>query len=258
VASASLDKIVNVWNPNTWSSVRIYTNHSSPVYGLDQIDHDTIVSGSRDRTIRIWKISTGETLRVIDTGLFVSSVKVLLNRNEQIVCGLEGLSDNLRVYNFSSGILIKTLIGHTSYIYSTEILSERFIASGSYETNVLIWDLETYSVKFNLTGHARWVFCVKRLSSNLLASGDESGLIKIWDWVTGVNVHTLIGHNSSIYLSSLDLYDEQTLISGSWDRTVKFWNITNGALIKSIETDFEVIALAMFKSSFSELFMSKN
>ena len=153
---------------------------------------------------------------------------------------------------------MQTLNGHSSNVNSIEILNEQFIASGCFDYNILIWDFSSYSIKFNLTGHASGVYCVKRLSSNLLASGDESGLIKIWDWVTGVNVHTLIGHNSSIYLSSLDLYDEQTLISGSWDRKVKFWNIKNGALIKSIETDFEVIALAMFKSSFSELFMSKN
>ena len=45
VASASLDLSVNIWDPITWSSIQIYKNLSSPVFGLDQIDADTIVSG---------------------------------------------------------------------------------------------------------------------------------------------------------------------------------------------------------------------
>jgi WD40 repeat protein len=66
VASASQDKTVNVWNTLTWTSIRKYTNHTSVVYSLDQIDNDTMVSGSADSTIRIWKITSGETLKIIN------------------------------------------------------------------------------------------------------------------------------------------------------------------------------------------------
>jgi WD40 repeat protein len=41
---------------------------------------------------------------------------------------------------------------------------------------------------------------------------------------TGEQIFNLTGHKSLIYHNSLDLYDEQTLISGSHDKTMKFWN----------------------------------
>jgi WD40 repeat protein len=59
----------------------------------------------------------------------------------------------------------------------------------------------------------------------------------------------LTDHKGTLELNSLDLYDEQTLISGSVDRTVKFWNITNGELIQSINADIQINALVMLRSS---------
>jgi WD40 repeat protein len=121
---------------------------------------------------------------------------------------------------------------------------------------VIIWDLSSYTIKYNLTGHANQVRCTKRLSSNLMASGDWNGLIIVWNWLTGEQKFNLTGHTNILNLNSLDLYDEQTLISGSWDRTVKFWNITNKALIRSIDViDMQINALAILKSS--ELFYLK-
>jgi WD40 repeat protein len=251
VASASYDNTVNVWNTLTWTSIRKYTSHTNIVYSLDQIDNDTMVSVSWDTTIRIWKISTGATLKIINENAGVYVVRVFSIEYKQIVCGLFGTSNNLQIYNYSTGGLMRTLNGHTNNVNSIEILSEQFMASGGWDQKVIIWDLSSYSIKYTLTGHTNWVNCLKRLSSNLIASGDLNGKIIVWNWLTGGRIFNLTGHTDRLGLNSLDLYDlyEQILISGSWDRTVKFWNITNGALIRSIDVDIQISALAMLKSS---------
>jgi WD40 repeat protein len=249
VASASQDNTVNVWNTLTWTSIRKYTNHTNAVYSLDQIDSDTMVSGSVDRTIRIWKISTGETLKIINVNAGVYVVRVFSIEHKQIICGKLGTSNNLQIFNYETGNSNRTLNGHSNNVLSIEMLSEQFMASGSKDQIVIIWDLSSYSIKYNLTGHTISVRCIKRLSSNLMASGDMYGLIIVWNWFTGERIFNLTGHTNRLEFNSLDLYDEQTLISGSWDRTVKFWNITNGTLIKSINVDIQISALAMLKSS---------
>jgi WD40 repeat protein len=53
VASCSYDTTVNIWNPNTGESIQKYTQHTDTVFGLDQIDEDTLVSGSSDLTIHL-------------------------------------------------------------------------------------------------------------------------------------------------------------------------------------------------------------
>jgi WD40 repeat protein len=244
VASASADKTVNVWDTLTWTSIQRYTNHTMTVFSLDQIDSDTMVSGSDDRTIQIWKISTGETLKIINANGAVYAVRVFSIINKQIVCGKEGSSNNIDIYNYSTGVLIRTLNGHSSRVWSIEMLSEQFMASGSNDKRLVIWDISSYSIKYTLTGHPNWVNSIKRLSSNLIASGDLDGKTFIWNWLTGERIFNLTGHMSAMYLNSLDLYDDQTLISGSADKTVKFWSISNGTLIRSINTGIQISALA--------------
>jgi WD40 repeat protein len=249
VASASNDNTTNVWSTLTWTSIQRYTNHTDMVRSLDQIDSDTMVSGSHDQTIRIWKISTGETLKVISVGAEVWVVRVFSIEHKQIVCGKLGSSNNLQIYNYDTGVLNRTLVGHSSNVNSIEMLSEQFMASGGVDQRVIIWDLSSYSIKYNLMGHSNQVRCIKRLSSNLIASGDWNGTIFIWKWLTGERMFNLSGHTNRLNFNSLDLYDDQTLISGSWDKTVKFWNITNGTLIQSINVTIQVNSLAMLKSS---------
>ncbi len=249
VASASDDHTVNVWNTLTWTSIQSYTMHENFVFSLDQIDNDTMVSGSEDNTIQIWKISTGETLKTIYPNALVYVVRVFSIEYKQIVCGKFGSSNNLEIYSYETGDLIQTLNGHSSDVSSIEMLSEQFMASGGDDERVIIWDLFSYSIKYTLTGQNYPISCIKRLSSNLMASGDENGKIIVWNWLTGERIFNLTGHTVSIFFNSLDLYDEQTLVSGSLDRTVKFWNITNGTLIRSIDVDIQIGSLAMLKSS---------
>jgi WD40 repeat protein len=185
VAIASQDKTVNIWDTLTWTSIRKYTNHTGNVNSLDQIDNDTMVSGSSDKTIQIWKISTGETLKIINVNAVVIVVRVFSLEYKQILCSKGGLSDNLQIYNYEMGDLIQTLIGHSSSVYSIEMLSEQFMANGSSDNRVIIWDLSSYSIKYNLTGHTSQVECIKRLSYNLVASGENNVKIIVWNWLTG-------------------------------------------------------------------------
>jgi WD40 repeat protein len=246
VASASNDTTINVWDPNTWLSIRHYKNHSKMVFGLDQIDNDTIASVSLDRTIHVWSISTGKTLKIINAGL-AHYVKTL--SNGLIVCGLASTFNNLMIYNYSSGELVNSLNGHNDSVESIEVLNEKFLASGSLDSKVIIWDLKRNLSKFILIGHNKGVTCLKRVSSNLLASADSNGSIIIWDWSTGSIHHILKGHTSTLWRSSLDLFDHQTLISGSNDKKIKFWNIFNGTLMQTLDSDINIIAIATIKKS---------
>ncbi len=166
MASASRDNTTNIWDTLTWTSIQRYTNHTSAVFSLDQIDNDTMVSGSQDKTIRIWKISTGETLNIINVNTYVYVIRVFSIEYKQIVCGLFGTSNNLQIYDYTTGQLIRTLNGHSAGVYSLEMLSEQFMASGSGDKKVIIWDLFSYSIKYNLTGHTDSVRCIKRFSSD--------------------------------------------------------------------------------------------
>jgi len=246
VASSSNDLTINVWNTDTGELIQKYTGHTNKVFGLDQIDNDTIVSGSWDGTIQIWLISTGQNIKKIIVESLVISIKLILNGN-QIACGLAGSTDNLRIYDMNTTNLVQVLNNHSSDVNSIEKLNEQYIASGSNDFRVVIWDLNTYTIKFILTAHTSGVYCLKLISSNLMASGDADGIIIIWDWLKGELIYTLNGHSNSLYLSSLDLFNDQILISGSRDSSIKIWSISNGQLLQTITTDIQIDALAVIE-----------
>ena len=88
----------------------------------------------------------------------------------------------------------------------------------------------------------------------MLASAGDDHLIIIWDWLMGTRQFTLNGHSSQIWIGALDLYDEQTLVSVSLDRTIKFWNILNGRMVQSLNANIDINAIVMLKKSKNEIF----
>ncbi len=47
--------------------------------------------------------------------------------------------DTIRIWNFNTGINIKTLTGHTHDVRSLVVLSDDLLASGSYDSTIKIW-----------------------------------------------------------------------------------------------------------------------
>ncbi|MET0112504.1 MAG: pentapeptide repeat-containing protein [Limnospira maxima] len=90
----------------------------------------------------------------------------------------------------------------------------------------------------------------------LLATGDESGQIQIWRVADGSKIATLTGHSLSIKTLKFN-EDGQILVSASYDKIVKFWNLANHECFKSvlIEPDFLCDAPLMPKM---KIFLSPN
>ena len=77
--STSFDNTIKSWNITMSGShlVNTFKGHTaSLVYSLDSINVDTIVSGSNDRTIRVWQLSTGKQLRAIITDSVINALVV--------------------------------------------------------------------------------------------------------------------------------------------------------------------------------------
>ena len=142
VATCSWDTTVKIWNVSSssfnWTLITTYSQHSSNVYGLEWLDNDTLASGSLDKTIKLWSLTTGQTIRTIQTNQYVWSLK-LLNTNIHLASGLgfPGPGD-INIYNLNDGNLVSSLKGHTSYVVDLVQISDNLLASSSYDRTVRI------------------------------------------------------------------------------------------------------------------------
>ncbi|RKK68447.1 Vegetative incompatibility protein HET-E-1 [Fusarium oxysporum] len=127
---------------------------------------------------------------------------------------------------------VQTLEGHGDRVNSVVFTADgQYLASGSGDGTVKIWDAATGACIQTLEGYGDLVFSA---DGQYFASGSGDGTVKIWDAATGACVQTLEGHGDRV-TSVVFSADGQRLASGSADKTVKIWDAATGACVQTLE-----------------------
>ncbi|RPB22262.1 WD40 repeat-like protein [Terfezia boudieri ATCC MYA-4762] len=116
--------------------------------------------------------------------------------------------------------------GHSNGIICLQF-DDTILVTGSYDTTIKIWDIETGKEIRTLTGHTLGVRALQFDDSKLI-SGSMDNTLKIWNYRTGQCLNTLPGHTEGVI--SLH-FDSSLLVSGSVDKTIKVWNFGRGSCI---------------------------
>ncbi|MEG4145588.1 WD40 domain-containing protein [Microcoleus sp. Pol12B5] len=192
---------------------------------------NTILVGGSWKKIWVWNLQTGEIIRSIECSIeghshWVLSVAISPNGNK-LVSG--GADKNIKVWNLKSGKLIHTLIDlswYSNWITAVAITPDgKTIVSGSTTKTIKIWGLNTGILNKTLQD-------TKELSSVLslcishdgkvIACGSTNDKITLWNLESGELIRSIEGHSDWIQSLSITS-DNTTLISGSRDGVVKFW-----------------------------------
>ncbi|UVC54500.1 hypothetical protein MACJ_004050 [Theileria orientalis] len=135
-----------------------------------------------------------------------------------------------------------SLQGHTESVLCLEFSPDgAYLASGSGDTTVRIWDLSTQTPIKTFTGHKNWVMSISwSPDGNTLSSGGMDNNVIIWDPKTGSNT-VLNGHTKAVTtlawqplhnMNNTDNYPY--LASGSMDFTVRIWSVKSYTCIRTL------------------------
>ncbi|KAG8811560.1 hypothetical protein FRC19_003723, partial [Serendipita sp. 401] len=127
-----------------------------------------------------------------------------------------------------------TLTGHSSAILCASFSpTGQMLATGSGDTNVRLWDLDTETPSHVLSGHRGWVLCVEwEARERKLASGGHDGQVRIWDPKSGKVIgDAMKGHTkwiTSLAWEPIHINAANPRVaSSSKDGTIRVWSMTN-------------------------------
>ncbi|TFK20468.1 WD40 repeat-like protein [Coprinopsis marcescibilis] len=193
-----------------------------------------IVSGSRDKTIRIWDAIKG------------SSIGEAIKGHRAEINSVAFSADGRRVFSASNDGTIAMwdsrtgeeaalpLRGHTYWVQTIAVSADGTkIVSGSSDRTIRIWDAFTGEpVTPPLKAHTDGVLSVAiSLDGTHIISGGADEVIYVWDAATGEPVlPPLKGHSSWVQAVAISS-DGTKVASGSADGTVRRWNLGTGEQI---------------------------
>jgi len=143
------------------------------------------------------------------------------NRVEALTCQKDTIAAYLHpssiiILNAITGIRMALLSGHRDWIRSLVFSPDgRSLVSGSDDTTIKLWDMQTGGVVKTFQGHTSWVLSVS-LSPDCtaIASGSNDNTIRLWDVQTG-ECHHLIQQEDSVEHVSFFPLDPKHLMSAS-------------------------------------------
>jgi F-box and WD-40 domain protein MET30 len=216
--------------------VRTFKGHKDGVMCLqfsESFAHPSfpiLISGSYDRTARVWNFETGAELHCLQGHTRV--VRCLQFDEIKLITG--SMDNTMRVWDWRRGKCIRILQGHTEGVLSLHF-DNNVLASGSVDTTIKVWNLRTGGA-FTLRGHSDWVNSVQlwdtqpRSSSlspsntsvfdmpgcaapqidpgKMLFSASDDGTIRLWDLTSRTCTRQFTGHMGQVQSMKLLLTDE--------------------------------------------------
>ncbi|KAF0690565.1 Aste57867_18052 [Aphanomyces stellatus] len=244
----------------TVQKLHSFYGHGGPVWAL-HMHGNTLMSGSYDKTIKLWNLQTGScfsTLRAhtgwvssldasdarIASGSWDSSVNIWdLETGELVTTFFDEPANpiyclkweknsnaivtgcrrrGIQVWDAAEGRCIQTFAGHSRGNQVNGLqATDRLVLSGGSDATIKIWDRRENTCASTLAGHTGAVMCVD-MRENFIISGSYDTTIKLWDMRRpSACVQSIEGHSSAVFALQMD---HGKIISGSADTTLKIFN----------------------------------
>ena len=209
------------------------TGHTEGVWKIAFKDNGTLISGSRDDTLRAWNVTTSTQRWEKDVGNNVAAV-ALPSHDPHFIAYGGTINHDIRMRYSEDGDWRGEVEGHTGRVASLAFKPNSYLlASGSYDNTIRLWNVgnnNRHHVR-TLRGHTNWVISVAwSPDGRTLASASVDGTVRLWNPNNGINFAVLRGHTAGVSCVAWSP-DGRILASGSTDHTIRLWNPdTHGTL----------------------------
>jgi len=220
----------------TESPVRTLEGHADRVSSVTfSPDGKLLASGSDDKTIKLWNVATGAVVRTL-VGHSESVTSVAFSPDGSLLAS--GSTDStVRMWEVATDTVRILSDAERGGIYTVAFSSDgKLLASGSWSGSVMLWDVATRNGE-QLHGQCGNVWSVVfSPDCKLLAEAGVGAGAMLYDIPSGEARAFFAGHTTWASLNCVAFSPEGELLAGgSEDQTISLWDVSTGAVVRTLE-----------------------
>lgn len=248
-SAPELEGQIEIQDRQTSATIHILEKGVAPVQSLAfSPDSQTLASYSSE-DFRLWDVSTGQiTFRALTSQLSYFPFVDFL-QDEQANTSILMTSHFYSAFKYRDATFMQNGIdwnasgsGSSSSAVAALSANRKVLARHYGKQPIQLWNLETGkelgTVKLESGGYPLSL----SPSGHLLAFGNKPGIC-VWDIQKSQQIQSFEGHSDSIN-TIIFSPDSQIVASGSWDSSIKLWNIRTGLEIATLRGYACIVDLA--------------
>lgn len=243
LASGSEDCNVKLWSLPDGTLSKKLTGHTNTVLSLAISPDGTLLASGGCGEIMIWSFPEGELITTLDEKIYSRNSLVFSKDSAYLVsCNYYALSDNIKIFSMTDYSKYKTATIDSKVYGSLAINpSGTLLASGISTGEINIWDFPDLTNKQVIDAGQNvvsLVFCSDTLlitGKGVAATSLADCSIKVWKFASSAwsCIKTLSDHTRDVCTMCLNPMGT-ILVSGSYDSTIKLWNLSDSSMLKTL------------------------
>ena len=224
------DEAIRLWDVATGEPLATLSGHRHAAFALAfSPDGRTLASGDFGGGLTFWDVKTGRELA--SSHGQTDAIRALAFSPDGAVIASGSWDGTLRAWSTDTGREVAHVTEHAPFVQEIALSPDgSMLASVSRNVNVRVWDTDTGHIDFTVPAHGGLIrFLEFSEDGSMLVCGDVG--ITLWgsDVASGRELfrYNLEGHTQSIWKTAL-APDRRTLASGSYDTTIRLWDILTG------------------------------
>lgn len=212
-------------------------------------DGKQLVSASNDKTIRVWDLATGKTVRTIRGEIGPGHpgkiyAMALSPDGKWLAAGGWGAAGyggknaevgDIRLFDFASGRLVTRLKGHKDVVHALAFSPNGTkLISGSSDKTAIVWDVAARKpLHPPLRGHTAEIYAVGFTQGGAqVVTGSLDHDLRLWRVSDGRKIARMQGHGDKV--RSLAIAPDGTIASGDFSGEIRLWNGSTGMFRKTL------------------------
>jgi len=227
------DLFLYAWKNEISRLIRTFIGHSDEVNTIAITpDGSLVLSGSRDKTLKLWEISTGKEIRTF-TGHSDEVTAIAITPDGKFA--ISGSWDNtLKLWEIATGKEIRTFFGHTEKVSSVLFTPDgRYFLSVSYHA-IKLWEItnekeiRTFTLSTERVNYAAITHDGRFVVSSIHDNSGKS-ILKLWEIATGKEILAAAWEEYSLNLLAITPDDRYILVDHH--NSMILYEIVNGKKI---------------------------